>query len=45
MHFDEECLGSEFSDESLTFIPGSDHLGMMTTERLLEYLDLIADAV
>ena len=45
MHFDDQCLGSKFSDDSLTFIPGSDHLGMMTTERLLEYLDLIADAV
>jgi serine/threonine protein kinase len=45
MHFDDQCLGSKFTDESLTFIPVADHLGMMTTERLLEYLDLIADSV
>ena len=45
MHLDNQCLGSKFTDESLTFIPVSDHIGMMTTERLLEYLDLIADAV
>jgi serine/threonine protein kinase len=45
MHLDNQCLGSKFTDDSLTFIPVSDHIGMITTERLLEYLDLIADAV
>ena len=45
MHFDDRCLGSKFTDDALTFIPDSDHIGMMSTERLLEYLDLIADAV
>jgi serine/threonine protein kinase len=45
MHFDTKCLGSKFTDDALTFIPVSDHIGMLSTERLLEYLDLIADAV
>jgi len=45
MHFDDHRLGPKFTDESLTFIPVTDHIGMMTTERLLEHLDLIADAV
>jgi len=26
-------------------IPVPDHIGMMSTERLLQYLDLIADAM
>jgi serine/threonine protein kinase len=45
MHFDDQCLGSKFTDDVITFIPDSDHIGMMSTECLLEYLDLIADAV
>jgi len=45
MHLDHQCLGPKFNDDSLNFIPGSDHIGMMSTDRLLEYLDLIADAV
>jgi len=45
MHLDDRCLGSKFTDESLTFIPVTDHFGMMSTERLLDQLDLIVDAV
>jgi serine/threonine protein kinase len=45
MHFDTQCLGSKFTDDVLNFIPVSDHIGMMSTERLLDYLDLIAEAV
>jgi len=45
MHLDHQCLGPKFNDDSLNFIPGSDHIGMMSTDRLLKYLDLIADAV
>jgi serine/threonine protein kinase len=45
MHFDNQCLGSKFTDDALTFIPDSDHIGIMSTENLLEYLDLIANAV
>jgi len=45
MHLDDGCLGDEFTDDLLRFIPATDHIGMMSTERLLEQLDLIVDAV
>ena len=45
VHLDDQCLGSKFSDEHLSFIPVTDHIGMMRTERLLEQLDLIVDAL
>jgi hypothetical protein len=45
MHLDSQCLGQEFTDDSLMFIPVMDHIGMMSTELLLEQLDLIVDAV
>lgn len=45
MHFDDQSLGPKLTDDVFTFIPMTDHIGMMSTERLLEYLDLIADAV
>jgi serine/threonine protein kinase len=45
MHMDTQCLGRKFTDKSFMFIPVPDHTGMMSTERLLEHLDLIADAV
>jgi serine/threonine protein kinase len=45
MHMDSQCLGRKFTDECLMFLPVSDHIGMMSTERLLEHLDRIADAV
>ena len=44
-HLDRQSLGPEFTDESLSFIPVTDHIGMMSTERLLELLDLIVSAV
>jgi hypothetical protein len=44
MHLDDQCLGGAFTDNMLTFIPVPDHIGMMSTERLLEQLDLIVDA-
>ena len=45
MHLDNQCLGPAFSDDTLMFIPVTDHIGMMSNERLLEYLDLIVEAV
>jgi len=45
MHMDTQCLGQKFTDKSLMFVPVPDHTGMMSTERLLEHLELIADAV
>jgi serine/threonine protein kinase len=45
MHLDSLCLGPDFTDDLLTFIPVMDHIGMMSTELLLEQLDLIVDAV
>ena len=45
MHLDHQSLGSRFTDDSLQFIPVTDHIGMMSTERLLEQLDLIVAAV
>jgi serine/threonine protein kinase len=44
-HLDDQCLGPRFSDDTLMFIPMTDHIGMMSNDRLLEYLDLIVDAV
>ena len=44
-HMDTGCLGSKFTDDSLTFISESDHTGLMCTERLLENLDRIVDAM
>jgi hypothetical protein len=44
MHLDNQCLGPGFTDKCLQFIPVSDHIGMMSTERLLEQLDLIVGA-
>lgn len=43
MYLDNQCLGQSFTDKTLQFIPVSDHIGMMSTERLLEQLDLIVD--
>lgn len=40
-HLDTGCLGPNFSDESLSFIQEFDHTSMMSTERLLENLELI----
>ena len=45
LHMDTRCLGPKFTDDSLAFIPEADHTGMMNTERLIEYLDLIVDAL
>ena len=45
MHLDDGCLGGEFTDDQLGFIPVTDHIVMMSTGRLLEQLDLIVDAV
>jgi hypothetical protein len=45
MHLDHHALGPKFTDDSLTFIPVTDHIGMMSNERLLEYLDSIAKTV
>ena len=45
MHLDRQSLGKRFTDESLSFIPAIDHIGMMSTGRLLELLDLIVTAV
>jgi hypothetical protein len=45
MHMDTRCLGQKFTDDSFAFIPEADHTGMMSTERLLEYLDLIVEAL
>jgi serine/threonine protein kinase len=44
MHLDNQCLGRSFTDKILQFIPATDHIGMMSTERLLEQLDLIVEA-
>lgn len=45
MHLDDEVLGPGFIDESIAFIPVSDHTGMMRNERLLEQLAQIVDLV
>jgi len=45
LHLDRQSLGQQFTDKSLSFIPVTDHFGMMNTERLLELLDLIVTAV
>ncbi len=44
-HLDNQCLGRNFTDTTLQFIPVTDHIGMMSTERLLEQLDLIVEAI
>jgi serine/threonine protein kinase len=44
LHLDSQCLGSAFTDDMLAFIPVSDHVAMMSTERLLEQLDRIVEA-
>jgi serine/threonine protein kinase len=44
-HLDDQCLGTRFSDDTLMFIPATDHIGMMSNDRLLEYLDLIVEAL
>jgi hypothetical protein len=43
-HLDDQCLGPKFTDETISFMPVSTHAGMLRTERLLEYLDLIVSA-
>jgi hypothetical protein len=45
MHMDDQCLGPGFTDESLTFTPVTDHIGMMSTECLVAYMDQIVEAV
>jgi serine/threonine protein kinase len=45
MHLDNQCLGPGFSDDSLVFVPVTDHVGMMRNERLLDYLESIVGAV
>ena len=44
-HLDSQCLGPKFTDDAFAFIPESTHVGMLRTERLLEYLDLIVAAL
>ena len=44
-HLDTECLGPMFTDETIAFIQEPDHVGMLRTERLLEYLDSIVLAL
>jgi serine/threonine protein kinase len=45
MHIDNQCLGPEFTEESILFIPEVDHTVMMGTEMLLKHIDLIVDAL
>ncbi len=45
MHLDTGCLGPKFTGESLMFIPETDRTAMMSTERLLDNLDLIVNVV
>jgi serine/threonine protein kinase len=44
-HLDDQCLGSDFTDEALAFVPVPDHDGMMHNDRLLEQLELISRVV
>ncbi|MGD8393924.1 MAG: protein kinase [Candidatus Eiseniibacteriota bacterium] len=46
MHLDDAAvLGPGFSEESIEFLPVSNHVGMMSNERILEQLDRIVDAM
>ncbi|MBZ0270148.1 serine/threonine protein kinase, partial [bacterium] len=45
MHLDEGCLGPEFADDVFSFLGVPDHIGMMSSRRLLEQLAWIVDMV
>jgi hypothetical protein len=45
MHLDRQVLGPNFTDETISFLPVPDHVGMLRNERLLEQLQNIVETV